>query len=357
MLVIRDGQKATVYHVHKATLVYGERRSGYFVNLFEKMYNKGKSTKRNVTEIPVDSYTSRFVPLMLDYIYADKLELDAEVAPGLRRLANQFDVRQLYALVSSFIQQDLSEKTVATYVEQSEFVQDKELNEVATLMAIQVFDLIPKDDLGKIPPSQFQDMLSNQDLNVPSPERLSERIADYIRGRKEDLDEESFFFLTHENIMPKIHPNEALWFLSYGSRHFPSVIKDESNGGYEGSLQHRCVLVLSKSWESLLLGPINKDINRKKERGDDPDGSPTKRRLFANESDTDDLGDVYMELPDDVKIEILQQSLLQASLERNRGTGRNSIVNRADTVTSTSPKEQRGERGGIRQALEHRRVW
>ena len=367
ILVVKDGKQSQIYHVHKATLNYGDRKSLFFVKLFEHIYENGNPNQRNVTEMAVDRYAAPHVPLLLDYIYEDRLELNATCAPAMRRLANQFDVRQLYALVSSFIQQDLTEKTVAIYMHQADLVKDKELSEVAMLVAIQHFDLIPDAQLGKIPIHLLQQMISNPDLNAPSAERLSQRIANYLRASDTDIDDESFFFLTHANILPRIHPAEALWYLSFGAKHFPGVLADEGDGGYEASLQRRCAVAACLDWKNSLIAPIKNDIRLKQENGTDgyisgDEGSPT--RLFRDGGDDiDENGRAYMSLSDSIRIEILQEALLRASLECNQlNIERENIVRSRSNDHSCKPEtvrkehrsdnHSRGGRKGVREVSE-----
>jgi hypothetical protein len=269
---------------------------------------------------------------VLDYIYADELDLDVAVAPALRHLANQFDIRSLYALVSSFIQQDLSPKTAARYLEHAELANDKELSEVALLMAIQSFDIIPGDELGHIPPSIFQQIITNKSINVPTPERLSQRVAAYIRARDEDgvIESEIFFFLTHSNVIPSIHPEEAIWFLNYAEKTYPGALNmdDDGCGGYESSLQYRCAVASSKNWKKYLIVPIQMEVKRMREGVTrDGENDEKKFRLFRDGAEIDKSGRAYLDLPDHLKVEILQMALLEANIDHS-GVERQIVMKR-----------------------------
>jgi len=332
IFVIKDGKRSHMYHVHMAMLVRGDRKSGLFLKLFEGICQQEKSINKNVSEIYVDPYCTPFIPLVLDYIYADELDLDVAVAPALRHLANQFDIRSLYALVSSFIQQDLSPKTAARYLEQAELANDKELSEVALLMAIQSFDIIPGDELGHIPPSIFQQIITNKSINVPTPERLSQRVAAYIRARDEDggIESEIFFFLTHSNVIPSIHPDEAIWFLNYAEKTYPGALNmdDEGCGGYESSLQYRCAVASSKNWKKHLIVPIQMEVKRMREGVTrDGDDDEKKFRLFRDGAEIDKSGRAYLDLPDHLKVEILQMALLEANIDHS-GVERQIVMKR-----------------------------
>ena len=363
ILAVKDGKKSQIYHVHTAILIQGGRKSGLLLKLFETLSQREEEAhtyQKNVSEIYVDSYSAPFVPLLLDYIYADKLDLDTTVAPVLRRLANQFDVRSLYALVSSFIQQDLSPKTAARYLEQAELANDKELSEIALLLAIQSFDVIPGDELGRIPPPIFQQMISNKSINVPTPERLSQRIAAYIRARRDNddaVDSEMFFFLTHANVIPSIHDNEAMWFLSYAEKAYPGALDDEGDGGYESTLQHRCAVASSKNWKKNLIVPIQMEVKRMKD-GVVRDGSDDEKkyRLFRDGAEIDKNGRAYLALPDHLKVEILQMALLEANID-HLGVERQIVMKKQarSEVVDSSTVRQRGK--DLRQSIDNRSAY
>lgn len=316
---------AQVYHLHKAVLAFGERKSGFFEKSFANHQSMRRSANgaitgsNNTSELRLDSRIAKFVPVMLDFIYSDKLDLDVNSAPGLRQLASQFDVRNLYALVSSFIQNDLSEKTVISYMNEAELVKDKELANVALQYAIQCFDLIPDSALGGISPHVFQQMMSNPKLFCPSSERLSQRVATFVRAREDTINEETFFFLTHANIMPVIDPSEAIWLLSFGASNFINTLVDESMGGYEASLKRRCIVAASKDWETALLKAVQHSSEKRQEgevEGQTNDGSPvTRRRLFLDRDhqDVSERGMRYLNLPDDIRVELLEEALLKAA--------------------------------------------
>uniref|UniRef100_A0A7S3PZ28 BTB domain-containing protein n=1 Tax=Chaetoceros debilis TaxID=122233 RepID=A0A7S3PZ28_9STRA len=334
-LVVRELQdpvnsQTQMFHVHKAVICFGDRRSGFFEKKCQhhsRDIGGGHSQKNNITEVQVDSYAIIFIPMLLDFIYFDKLNLDPESAPGLRILASQFNVKQLFALVSSFIQNDLTERTVVAYMNEADLARDKELLEVAMDMAVQCFDLIPDDALGNIPPQIMQKMMIHPQVFCPSSERLSHRIATYIRGRQEGINDELFFFLTHANILPIIDPEEAIWYLTFGAAKFMSVLIDESMGGYDASLKRRCIVAACMDWKGILIGPVNSSARSRRENQpeeNEGNSSPTgRRRLFHDEGDhsTSVKDNAYLTLPDNIRVEILEEALLKASEDRHNHDG------------------------------------
>ncbi len=352
-LIVRDGRTANpqTYHIHKTVVSYGNRKSGFLVKVFERAImesataaaagggRSGRSRKSNdgTTEVALPITAAQHVPQLLDFIYFDKLDLNAQNAPPLRHLANTFDVRELYALVSSFIQNDLSESTITTYIRESEAVKDKELLTLSMSIAANKFDVIPNDSLLILPPHVFQQLTSNPQLNYPSSERLSQRIATYVRGRCDEMNDEVFYFLTHAQILPTICPSEAMWYLNFACSKYGGVLVDDSMGGYEGTLKRRCIVAAARKWKDLLVDSIKEEVRRKVDGGGvdgmllagsggggggtSMDGSPTRRRLFVDgDNETKlDKGRGYMSLPLDVRVELLEEALLNAA--KNEGGG------------------------------------
>jgi len=325
------------YHLHKAVLSYGERQSLFFVKIFQEAHQSTKNDRRDAvisssrvrsnktTEVALPSRAAKFIPMLLDFIYFDSLEeMSADKAPALRYLANYFDVRLLFSLVSSFIQKDLSPSTVVIYLNEAELIKDKELVQLGVTMAISNFNSLSKKELELIPPQVFSQIVSNPDLECSS-ERLSERICYYMRGRLKRfgtpanamVNDEVFYFLTHAQILPNLSSRAALWYLLFASMEFPTVLVDESMGGYEGSLKRRCIVAICQDWKDNLLGPIKASRRAaiKTGRG----GNVNDSRLFEeNGEDSDNEEDSernrgYAKLPMSIRMEILEEALLNAA--------------------------------------------
>ena len=177
-----------------------------------KAPKRKKGDQNGATKVALPKRAAQCMSQLLDYIYTDKLDLKAECAPPLRYLANQFDVRELYAQVSSFVQNYISESTITTYIRQAEAVKGKELLSLGMTVAAAKFDTIPDDSLLLLQRHVFQQLTSNVQLNCPTSERLSQRVAVYTRGRSEEINDEVFYFMTHAQILPRICPTEAVVF-------------------------------------------------------------------------------------------------------------------------------------------------
>ena len=323
-LIVRDGtnKQPQSYHIHKSVVSYGNRKSGFLFKLFEREILEGGGHNRGggATEMALPKRAAEFVPHLLDYIYFDIIDLNAECAPPIRHLANIFDVRELYALVSSFIQNDLNEETITTYILEAEAVKDKELLGLSMSIAASKFEQISDASLLQLQPHVFQQLTSNQQLNCPSSERLSQRIAVYSRGRSDEINDEVFYFMTHAQILPSICPSEAMWFLNFASNKFANVLVDDSMGGYEGTLKHRCIVAAAQDWKNILLQSVKEEVKRKVNSnggniGSIIGGDSARRRLFVDGDDEAkiDKGRGYMSLPLDIRIDLLEEALLMAA--------------------------------------------
>ncbi len=392
------------YHIHKTIVSYGQRKSGFLIKLFEdhimqstnhhhhhhhRQDRNSSSSSSTTTELALPTTAANHIPTLLNYIYFDKLQLNAQNAPPLRHLANLFDVRELYALVSSFIQTDLTNNsnnhnnnnrnnTITTYIREADAVNDQELFQLCLNIAIQQFTSISDESLSILPPRLFQQLICHPQLlqlSTSSSIVLSKRIATYIRSRattttttthnhnhnnyykeeEDGINDEIFYFMTHCQILPQIDPTEALWYLIYTHRKYPNVLIDDSMGGYEGTLKRRCIVASSSNWKMLLLGEIRDNVRRKLDGGTsggivvsgmsgDGGGSPTRRRLFVDGDDEIklDQGRGYMSLPMDIRIELLEEALLNAATATSSGTGGGDTSNPKNNTNSNTRRGMRG---------------
>jgi hypothetical protein len=315
ILAVHDGAKQHVYHIHKCVVTFGDRKSGFLAREIGKTLGREKANEEhNVTETVCGKYVTIFIPILLDYIYSNRLHLNSECVVPLRALAIQFDVKPLVRMTSSYIQENLNINTATLYLKQAHFSRDKELSGIAMQEVIGLFDHLPEESLCLVPPELFQQVISNQALDCPSAERLSQRIATYIRGNVDQVDDETFFFLTHCQVVPSICPTEAMWYLHFASTKFENILVDTSMGGYEGTLKYRCMIAASKQWHDVLIGAIKKEVRTREENGDETGTRSTRGKvLFNNECDEDIVNKYYAEIPIDIRTELLELSLIEAT--------------------------------------------
>lgn len=294
-LVVYDGSAGIPYHVHTLLLAYGGRKSGFVGEQIKSQKNRvrssSKSSKRSNSsrsssrsiqrqnseesdrsnvEYKVDIYVpalaARHVPLFLDYIYGSSLKITTATAPSLRYLSNRFDCRDLHKEVTSrFIPQDLELNTAPQYCTMADELKDFELRDKSIRIMAERFEKINVNFLKWMTPRMMRNLVQSERLECGS-ESLSIKVAQYLRlhddmsNEREDnfhstsaqakekkkqmtpLADEDFYWLTHCQHMPKISPNEALFYFSYGNR-YPQVMNEIGSG----SLKSRCLAACCES--------------------------------------------------------------------------------------------------------------
>mmetsp|Transcript_31508 Transcript_31508/g.76189 ORF Transcript_31508/g.76189 Transcript_31508/m.76189 type:complete len:600 (+) Transcript_31508:69-1868(+) len=293
-LVVYDGSGGIPYHVHTLLLVYGGRKSGFIAEQIKNQQNRTRSSSSNSkknaynmhrqnsstsngsnnkdAEFKVDIYVpplaARHMPTFLDYLYGSSLNLTTGTAPSLRYLSNRFDCRDLHKEVTSrFIPQDLELSTAPQYCTMADELKDFELRDKSIRIIAERFEKINVNLLKWMHPRMMRSILQCDRLECGS-ESLSEKVAQYLRLRDEKskannveegvnsnsasakeeneqiapLNDEDFYWMTHCQHMPKISPQEALFYFSYGTR-FPQVWNEIGSG----SLKSRCLAACSYS--------------------------------------------------------------------------------------------------------------
>ncbi|KAL7528077.1 hypothetical protein ACHAXR_004428 [Thalassiosira sp. AJA248-18] len=307
-LVVYDGSGGIPYHVHTLLLAYGGRKSGFVAEQIKSQQNKSaksggsKKSHHNIhrqntntsdssngkAEYKVDIYVpalaARHMPLFLDYVYGSTLKLTTANAASIRYLSNRFDCRDLHKEVTSrFIPQDLELNTAPQYCTMADELKDFELRDKSVRIMAERFEKMNVNLLKWMSPRMMRSLVQCDRLECGS-ESLSVKVAQYLRLRDEmdkeenaesninstsvltkkenqciaPLTDEDFYWLTHCQHMPKISPEEALFYFNYGTR-YPQVMNEIGSG----SLKSRCLAACSESWamEKLTSHIENSDRN------------------------------------------------------------------------------------------------
>lgn len=299
-LKVYNGTDAKIYEVHKNILSFGPRRSMFFIKEFEEGRRRQLSgidlTSASVSEVALPPKAASCIPQFLDYIYRDEVDLNADNAIALKFLANHFDVRPLYTLAIAFIEEDLTIATALVYIEEADSMKDKDITNLAIKIAAENFGEMSQESLTDLSPILFQRLVSHSAI-MSTPEHLSEIIAAHIRNHPLEMNHELFFLLTNANILPRISPNEAFWYLNYGAETFRGILTDESFGGARGSLKRRCIFAITTQWRNSLLPAVGASLDQR--------GSLSLMEQSKG----------YRNLPSDIKIELLEHVLLSAGGE------------------------------------------
>ena len=101
------GANAT-YHVHRAMLATGVRRSEYFARLFTGAGTSGLvENVQGSSTIPLEPSAANAFPAFLDFVYKGELTISDASAMALRHLAEYFFNRPLYDQVTTYLQSAL----------------------------------------------------------------------------------------------------------------------------------------------------------------------------------------------------------------------------------------------------------
>eukprot|EP00559_Dactyliosolen_fragilissimus_P004405 CAMPEP_0184869804 /NCGR_PEP_ID=MMETSP0580-20130426/35360_1 /TAXON_ID=1118495 /ORGANISM="Dactyliosolen fragilissimus" /LENGTH=454 /DNA_ID=CAMNT_0027371531 /DNA_START=19 /DNA_END=1380 /DNA_ORIENTATION=- len=338
-----NNNKSFDKNVHKNNSRYSLRlspsMSSNSSSVFEEnnLNNNFDDVEQTVLNFPNDSMADAF-PLVLDYIYDGNLNaLNAHTAPALLQLSNFLDIRKLHERINSFIHSDMHNISSAViYFCQADAVKDRELLTMALKTCAENISRLSPNDLGKLTPNQMNRLISSPHSTCTS-ETLSVKVADYLKfqettnhdsspfsnkikltsssdtdtndahhlQRPFQIHAEMFYFLTHAQVLPRISPDVAIYFLSYTVSKFPNALQDETLGGEGSSLMARCLRACTENWQHSILQTIEA---RQVDSTFIPNANNSQNMHYHN-----DQG--YNSLPSDLKITLLESALLAAKLE------------------------------------------
>lgn len=245
---------AMKYHVHRAQLAVGPRRSDYFATLFKnrrRMMNRDESDQRREkgtdastdgTYIELKASAAAAFPIMLDFMYSPigtPVEATTESAVALRHLASCFGIRELFNCVTDFIKSDLRSETAPTYLLEAATYKHDKLVAASLKICAESFKDIKLSAMVLLPPDLFELVVRSPHLVCDS-EALSVRVAAYCRCRPDGINLETIKSLTDAEIMPRVAPDEALFYIHMLSL-LGVVLPDPSKGGAAPTLYDRCV--------------------------------------------------------------------------------------------------------------------
>lgn len=238
------------YHVHRAQLAVGPRRSDYFATLFKnrrRMLRSGDTSMENGadangTYIELKASAAAVFPTMLDFIYSPistPVEATTESAVALRHLASCFGIREMFNSFTEYIKGDLRPETAPTYLLEAATYKHDELIAASLKMCTESLQVIKLSTIVLLPPELFELVVRSPHLVCES-EVLSTRIASYCRCRPGGIDLETLLSLTDAEVMPRITPDESLFYI-----HLLSLLgvdlPDHSRSGAAPTLYERCV--------------------------------------------------------------------------------------------------------------------
>ncbi|KAI2514345.1 Broad-Complex [Fragilaria crotonensis] len=263
-MIIRQNTQYTMYHVHKASLAVGPGKSEYFASLFRLQMKENTS---NTSIIALEDAAAHAVPLMLDFLYTQKLgSISAKEAVPLRYLAEYFGIKRLQQLVRSFIKQDISMTNVHDYYQSAnEFHDEKLLSLIKQSCIYDIYSMDPTSPfLSCVEPQFFYDIISSPDIDTVSfrtSGRASMLVAAHCQTNTNKITKELFDKMTNEQCIPVIDNSCTLSLLASAVERHPTTAMsqntagtmDQSNTTASSSsvLQERCIKLLAQQWKRL----------------------------------------------------------------------------------------------------------
>ena len=283
------------YHVHKAILSCGPRRSDYFSTLFKQSHLSEFET--NTSYIQLEPSAADSFPAILDYIYTEnKIKFTTKNATAIRHLAHYFGMRQLWKQASAFIRGDFSLETSATYLTEAIVYHDEKLELASIAILAENIEGINRRTLTKLSPSSFERIFSSPRLKCRS-RKLSDIVLKYCQTQGGSIDMSLLMKCTRSEVMPSVSRKAALPLLKV-------AVAGEEKAGVNLSntnnvLRARCVESCVEEWKETLAKPLLALESRDKN---------ISRILGASSLE-------HRDLPLAIQVELLEKALCAAKIE------------------------------------------
>ena len=249
MVITNEGDSYS-HHVHRSTLCYGSRSSGFFKRVMAKTAEVLPSTK-----VELDQRDAKNFPLMLDFMYASPQQnelsssgtvatanstmstststtevmssnkaicdrgrgiINRENAVSLRHLARVFEVDSLMLSVNKFIQSDLNFETTLNYLILANEYQDTVLFQSVIRLCQENLEVLDKSAIAKLPFHIFRMLVrsfeSFKDDDKETSLFLSEVVCRFLEMNRTVVTSAVLIDLTDTLFMPYIAPEAAIGF-------------------------------------------------------------------------------------------------------------------------------------------------
>ena len=284
------------FFVHKTVLGVGPRRSEFFVNLFKnKTGDSRDDVNKNVTKIVLLPSAVAVFPVMLDYLYAapgSPVEITTETAVALRHLASSFGIKEMFNETTSFIKTDMNVDTAVTYLCEGKKFKNEKIVENASRIIASKFKEVKLTHLSILSPTELLPIIASPHLRINCSDSFSSRIGAYCRCREDDLTLSLLESFTHPTKMPMIAEPESLYFL-----HLYLYLGGMKDSRPE-SLYTRCLVQAPKLLKQL------------RSRKTETNGSTNRLNKASL--------DLYNELPDRIKVQILESMEVEEAIPSER---------------------------------------
>jgi len=245
---------SSTYHVHKASLAFGEKSSGYFDALFASETTESLDNKTRI-RLKFEPAAKTF-PMLLDYIYGlddGKPKLSMENSAPLYHLADYFEIESLHQNILEFWTENMLVDDLATCLQQAAtFRIDSLRDAVVNKCAKEIVGVALDSPLLEVSDSKFWvDVYA--EAKVCSPLGVDVNfdtvVTEFCFQRKNDLNAETFKELT--GLFVKGRPLDLTFDTAVTLLELEKVVEPEASLGNDGLTELQgCVLeTLSCSWE------------------------------------------------------------------------------------------------------------
>eukprot|EP00560_Eucampia_antarctica_P010134 CAMPEP_0197830370 /NCGR_PEP_ID=MMETSP1437-20131217/6983_1 /TAXON_ID=49252 ORGANISM="Eucampia antarctica, Strain CCMP1452" /NCGR_SAMPLE_ID=MMETSP1437 /ASSEMBLY_ACC=CAM_ASM_001096 /LENGTH=572 /DNA_ID=CAMNT_0043432731 /DNA_START=1 /DNA_END=1719 /DNA_ORIENTATION=+ len=275
----KDGSK-NKYYVHKLVLSTGPTKCG----LFEQIFTESKNNSDGKT-INLSHSAAKVFPELLDFLYSreDRLDLTSDNAVTLRHLGKLLVIKKLVMKVTLFIRDDLKAHLSLRYLNSAfEFMDENLIDNAAKVCAANI-TVVDRDGLTNLDPYLFSKVVSCDKISCSS-EELSKIVSEFCRKHNTEMSTDLLRVITDSKNMPVVDHSECVYLLHLSEKY-------STDAGGKTDLGERVLLSGSESWNRTIV-----------------------RELKVEQ----DAVGPYDELSAELKVKLLEDSLIRASKDYNR---------------------------------------
>jgi hypothetical protein len=191
---------------------------------------------------------------MLDFMYDAKLNFTIENAVALLHLAGYFGIPTLTDAVSNFSSEMMAWDTAHVFLSEAIKYYDEKTIDQAKKVCVENFHYLTESQICSLGPQALDMVLRSHAENTDHHhwEVRSIVVAHYLHKQADLVNGQLVASLTDTQIMPRICPSEAFFFLNLSIQYKNEIDKVQRNGG--STLHQRCVDACCEYCEAAFAG-------------------------------------------------------------------------------------------------------
>lgn len=284
-IIVKTGGGSKTYHVHKAMIAAGGRRSDYFTRQCRGSGAARMSeAAKGESKIDLESAAAEAMPLFLDFVYTGELDATKETACALVHLANYLSNAALHAAATDFLQRNLNYNTAPYHLAHAELFSLDKIAAVALELVAKNLECYEanspeyyEENPEESPDVCVRDFWSLHPDTVArvvqagmwfDTDSLCRVIAQYANQRFDDIEEDfiaAVVCMDHDNdneektgLVTYVEPSASMVLLRLACKHANHPVATE--------LRRRCVKAAAEDWENSLLPLYREEKKRKQEQ-------------------------------------------------------------------------------------------